>query len=434
MRKRLLAGLCVIGVGAAVGVAAPFYSGLQAEKAITGFSQTRAGEVLISHSVDSYQRHYASAYALGRVALEVPTQDTRLELKVEHRIKHGLMGATVESTYFPAQTPGAPEQSVWSRFDTRGLFTTTTRVGPRATTVDVRVPTLQETTSEGFLLETREAAGRMVVKGRELEGEFHMPHLHLAEAGSSLTVTDQLLTFRLQNRDDPLGAARLDYGIDRFELVDQHADVTVSGFAMAVEQSVTNALLTSVLELRMATLAIDGNEVQDLTASVMGESLDRGLLAAVIKTYDSGERVSAAELEQLAAAFLAASPAVKVRFAMGPQGAERAMLSWTLGYSAGEAPGTSLNDHLGLLTGLHSELLATLSDTGLLDIARLGGQVLTQDDIEHVLGMAVTEGLLVRTATGYEATASLESGNVLLNGRARPELILILAMLFAGIR
>ncbi len=432
MNKSVVIGACVAVIAGGAVAAMPLYIGQQAEQAITGFTRADFGELQISHRIERYDSGYASATADAVMRFSIPQEELELAFTVRHRIRHGIVGATVDSDFYPLSQSEEIRQALAGFFGDRAAFSTTTAAGRDGTRIDLLVPAHRTPAESELQVHIDRASGRLVIAAETMTGELDVPAIRLSADEAKFEMIGQSLRLATADHRDIFARSSLSYGIERIGLADADEALSASDILLKSEQSPNGPLLDMTSVLTIGQLKASRGELERLSLSANSTNLHRDAMEALAQLNAGGElALDEQGLEQVAKAFLAASPTAEVSLTVGPSG-EQGSLTWTLGYAAEAGVEVSLADPLALLAGVETRLLLDVSDAALLEIARLGDAEPGLDLFRAQLAALAEDGLLVRTEHGYRATASFERGSFLINDRPQPELLMLLGMLLMG--
>ncbi len=269
MRKILI--LCLLLALAAL--AWPVYVGVQVEKALREARTGHLGDVRFHHSVEGYERERYRARAT--TVLHIVGNGMDLQVHLEHRIRHRLLGAAVDTRVAPRQdaadlpphwhaalTQAQPRADSWL-----GLGG---GVSSRLATRPVQVAWIEEgaENEQPFLLEVAAGQGGLALSSERVVLSFDTDTLRLNLGGAGLHLDEfhyGLLLHpapeesygRLPDYDLGLGAARLSLQQYGQELLGADS-LQMSAWQNSTVTELDSLLRVRAKEVRSADVELEG--------------------------------------------------------------------------------------------------------------------------------------------------------------------------------
>jgi hypothetical protein len=444
--RKILTALPLILVPLAVW---PIYVGVQVENAMQRPQSVQVGDLWIQHLPQHYERTHYRADA-GSV-LEIRDGEVDVRLHLEHRVRHRILGAELESRLVDVQVneaapPGLrealmgaqPRAESWvglgggvnARFQTRPVRVQWPVDGGEVTPVRV----LDLADGRGVLAYTRE---RMVLS-------FDTPRVALSEGPRELEAGGAhygLLVHPGPAGDyDRLPDYDLSIGADYVRLREGDVEhLAARSLWVAAWQNSAHERLDSVFRLRADAIDVPPLSLQAVDTHVSALRLNRQALLALMENLE-GLRLADVPPEARpglawAVAFetlmemAAGDPALQAGLHLNPDSGKRLSVAADLALKADREvletrPLEAFVLNLEIDTGraVIAELESLLDASGLLDEA-------AGDNFAQWLEHALSEGWIEESGDGLRTQLRLEDGRLYINGEDRT--LLWLATVFA---
>ena len=450
--RRLL--LFVILLAAVAVPAWPAWLGWQADRQLSAYEGGRAGEVVLAHRLESFERGWMESTALSQVRLSTGVE--AVEFDVRHRIRHGFGPMVVESIpLFPPEL----EALLAEAFGDAAPLTVTTRLGTRGDSADIRLhsPPFATTLPDDpdVLVRSAGVEGEFHLEGRRLRGRLSAPEMVLEDSGSTLVLAGQTLELDLSDPASRVADGWLEYRLDALDMAEGDREpARMERVRVRSVQTRQGDFLDLSFQTGFGALQAAGWEATQgemhLRLGPLHAARYEALLLELERVQTQTEQGSAprgpgAVLLEHLPGLLAHSPELR----LDPLRVQMSRGTMELALGAGfdgrdmESDTLDLAERLRLSGRIQATRALAEELAGLISLQTMGGEAGANVDpqarrlLATPLGRGVLQGLadegyVREEGDGYRTDLSVEDGRLLINGEDRSEwLLLLLAGLFA---
>lgn len=443
-------------LAAALVPAWPAWLGWQADRHLAAYQGGRMGDLVVDHSLESFERGWLESSATSR--MRVTTGGGDLHFDVRHRIRHGFGGYVVES--LPVYPAGVAER-LEAIFGEDAPLSVTTYPSATGDSAEIRMhsPAFSAALPDDpdVRMDSAGLDGVFHVDAGRLSGRIRAPGFTLHDDAGRLALQGQVLELELAEPGNRVADAWIEYRVEALELSapGKREPISLERLRVRSAQQRQGDFLEVGLDMGFAGLATHGWEASQGDLRLRLGPLHAATYDALLRDLERlpeqaadaaapGELAGPVLMEHLPG-LLAHSPALNLEpFRVQlPSGSVEIALEFGFDGGDAEAATEAPLQRIRLIGHLRAGRDVSEELAGFIGLQAMGGQgdAAVDPETRRLLaaplgrGMIrglVEDGYLEADGDGYRADVRMEDGRLIVNGEDRSEwLYLLLAGLFA---